>query len=155
MVTQKALEISERVKHLHPNTDFIEKAAMLHDIGIIFTNAPKIGCYGEKPYACHGYLGRQLSEKEGFPEYALVCERHVGTGITVEDIVSQQLPLPKRDMRPISLEEQIICFADKFFSKEPDSLYENKPFEKIKKEISKFGEDKATQLERWRELFGD
>ncbi len=155
MVTQKALEIARRVEHLKPDTDFIEKAAMLHDVGILFTNAPKIGCYGEKPYICHGYLGRELLEKEGFPEYALVCERHVGAGITVEDIESRQLPVPKRDMIPISLEERIICFADKFFSKEPDSLYENKSFKKIMTEISGFGKDKATKFEEWSELFGN
>lgn len=153
MVTQKALELAKRVEHLKPDTAFIEKAAMLHDIGIIFTNASEIGCSGKNPYICHGYLGRELLEKEGLAEYALVCERHVGVGITVEDIVSQRLPIPKRDMSPISLEEQIICFADKFFSKKPDSLYENKPFEKIKSEISKFGKNKAAIIEQWGEFF--
>ena len=75
MVTQKALAIAGRVAHLRPDTDFIEKAAMLHDIGILFTNAPEIGCDGDKPYVCHGYLGRELLGKEGLPECALVCER--------------------------------------------------------------------------------
>ena len=32
----------------------IEAAAMLHDIGIIRTNAPGIGCYGALPYLSHG-----------------------------------------------------------------------------------------------------
>lgn len=155
MVTRKALEIAQRVEHLNPDKDFIEKAAMLHDIGIIFTNAPEIGCYGDKEYVCHGYLGRELLEKQGLPEHALVCERHVGVGITVEDIVRQQLPIPKRDMVPITLEEQIICFADKFFSKEPDCLYENKSLEKIKADIAIFGKDKIPIIEQWGKLFGN
>ncbi len=59
---------------------------MLHDIGIFLTNAPHIGCYGDKPYICHGYLGREILDKEGLPGHAMVCERHVGAGLTVTDI---------------------------------------------------------------------
>lgn len=55
--------------------------------------------------------------KEGFPRHALVCERHTGAGISLQSIIDQQLPVPHRDMVPVSLEEQVICFADKFFSK--------------------------------------
>ncbi len=77
LVAQKAVEIADSVKGLSPNLQFIEEAAMLHDIGIFYTDAPKIGCYGYKEYLCHGYLGRELLEKEGLPAHALVCERHV------------------------------------------------------------------------------
>ena len=119
-VTGKALKVAERVKHLNPDRKFIEEAAMLHDIGIFLTDEPGMGCYGNAAYLCHGYLGRDLLEKEGFPVHALVCERHVGVGITAEDIEERGLPVPKRDMIPISIEEQIICFADKFFSKDEE-----------------------------------
>ena len=44
------------------------------------------GCYGDKDYICHGYLGRALLEKEGLPAHALVCERHVGVGLSISDI---------------------------------------------------------------------
>lgn len=90
---------------------------MIHDIGIFLTNAPRISCLGSFPYICHGYLGADLMRKEGFPKHALVCERHTGAGISLSDIEQQNLPLPKRDLRPVSLEEQLICFADKFYSK--------------------------------------
>ena len=56
--------------------------------------------------------------KEGFPRHALVCERHTGAGISLQSIIDQQLPVPHRDMVPVSLEEQVICFADKFFFKD-------------------------------------
>ena len=39
---------------------FVEEAAMLHDIGIIFCNAPKIHCTGSHSYIEHGYLGAEL-----------------------------------------------------------------------------------------------
>ena len=47
----------------------------------------------------------------------LVSERHTGAGITLENIVANNLPLPKREMVPVTIEEIIICFADKFHSK--------------------------------------
>ena len=154
MVTEKARRIAKRVKHLNPDLNFIEEAAMLHDIGIFLTNDPKIGCYGDKPYVCHGYLGREILEREGFPKHALVCERHIGVGITLEDIEEKELPLPKRDMIPLSVEEQIICFADKFFSKNSDFLLKEKPLERVRKGISKYGKEKLRQFDEWMKLFG-
>lgn len=154
MVTKKALSIAKKLTHLNPDLKFIEEAAMLHDIGIFSTNEPKIGCYGDKPYVCHGYLGRQILEKEGFPKHALVCERHIGVGLTVEEIEEKNLPVPKRDMIPVSIEEQIICFSDKFFSKDPDFLLKEKPLERVRKGISKFGEEKLRLLDEWIKIFG-
>ena len=90
---------------------------MLHDIGIFLTDAPGIFCFGDKPYICHGYLGADLLREEGFPRHALVCERHTGAGISAESIIKQDLPIPHREMLPVSMEEQVICFADKFFQK--------------------------------------
>jgi uncharacterized protein len=154
MVTEKALRIAKKVKHLNPDLNFIEEAAMLHDIGIFLTNEPKLGCYGDRPYICHGYLGREILEKEGFPKHALVCERHIGVGITLEDIEEKELPLPKRDMIPLSVEEQIICFADKFFSKNSDFLLKEKLLERVRKGISKYGKEKLRQFDEWMKLFG-
>lgn len=148
MVTQKAIEVAKRVSHLNPDTKFIEEAAMLHDIGIFLTNAPQLGCHGNKPYICHGYLGREILEKEGFPRHALVCETHVGAGLTIEDIEKHNFPIPKRDMMPKTIEEQVICYADKFFSKDNEPLKE-KPIQKIREFIGKFGEDKLRQFDEW------
>lgn len=153
-VARKALNVAKRCKHLNPNMRFIEEASMLHDIGIFLTSAPEIGCSGSKPYVCHGYLGREILEREGLPKHALVCERHVGAGITIEDIERQGLPLPKRDMVPIAIEEQIICFADKFFSKCQGGLSREKSMEEIKRSLLKFGEEKVRRFEQWLEMFG-
>ena len=121
-VADKSLEIARGVANLNPDMDFIKKAAMLHDIGIFKTSSPKIGCAGEHPYVCHGYLGRELLDGLGLPEaFGLVSERHTGAGITLENIIEADLPLPHRDMVPVTLEEKIICCADKFYSKNPKS----------------------------------
>ncbi len=154
MVTERAFEIAKKLKHLNPDLNFIKEAAMLHDIGIFFTNEPKIGCYGNKPYVCHGYLGREILEKEGFPKHALICERHIGVGISRNDIEEKKLPIPKRDMIPVSIEEQIICYADKFFSKDSEFLLKEKSIKSIREYISKFGEDKIKRFDEWVKIFG-
>lgn len=153
LVARKALQVAERIKYLNPDFKFIEEAAMLHDIGIFMIHAPKIGCYGFHPYISHGYLGREILEKEGFPKHALVCERHVGVGLTVEDIENNKFPLPKREMLPVTLEEKIICFADKFYSKKEHSLTNEKSVSEIREIIAKFGYDKLKQFDEWIEFF--
>ncbi len=153
LVMEKALTIARGISCLNPDFTFIREAAMLHDIGILYTHEPRIGCHGDKPYLCHGYLGRKLLEKEGLPRHALVCERHIGTGLSIRDIETQNLPLAKRDMLPQSLEEQIICYADKFFSKRPGRLKMEKPVSVIRKELVKFGIEKVQSFDKLHDFF--
>lgn len=150
-VADKALQIVEKHPELHADKTFVEEAAMLHDIGIFLTDARGIYCFGTEPYICHGYLGADLLRNEGFPQHALVCERHTGAGISLESIIQQQLPIPHREMIPVSIEEQIICFADKFFSK--THLDREKSVEKALKSISRYGEDGIGRFNKWCELF--
>lgn len=150
-VTNKALSIAQNHPELNVDIKFIKEAAMLHDIGIFLTDAAGIFCFGDKPYICHGYLGAELINKEGFPQHALVCERHTGAGLSVEEIKRQQLPVPKRNMLPISMEEQIICFADKFFSK--TKLNKEKTIEEAQKSIARFGADGLIRFNDWCKRF--
>lgn len=144
IVAKKALEIARNHPEMNPDLDFIYEAAMLHDIGIYLTYAPELECFGEEPYICHGYLGNSLMQHEGFPRHGLVCERHTGVGFDVRYIIENSLPIPHRDMLPVSTEEQIICLADKFYSKSKNN--EPKTVEKIRKDMMKFG---AGQVERF------
>ncbi|WP_277233319.1 HD domain-containing protein [Phocaeicola salanitronis] len=150
-VTDKALALAKKHPELDLDLTFIEEAAMLHDIGIFLTDAPDIQCFGTHPYICHGYLGADLVRKDGFPRHALVCERHTGAGLSLQDIEEQGLPVPHRDMVPVSLEEEIICFADKFFSK--TKLDKEKSIEKARKSVEKHGGNGVQRFDRWCELF--
>ncbi|MDL2322815.1 HDIG domain-containing protein [Bacteroidales bacterium OttesenSCG-928-A17] len=150
-VTEKALMLAQNHPELGLDANFIREASMLHDIGIFLTDAPDVYCFGKYPYICHGYLGSELLKKEGYPKHALVCERHTGAGISKEDILNQELPIPYRDMLPVSLEEQLICFADKFYSK--TKLHKEKPIEKIRKSLSKYGENSVERFDGWCKLF--
>ena len=126
-VTDKALALAKK----HPELD--------------------LQCFGTHPYICHGYLGADLVRKEGFPRHALVCERHTGAGLSLQDIEEQNLPVPHRDMLPVSLEEEIICFADKFFSK--TKLDKEKSLEKARKSVEKHGGNGVQRFDRWCKLF--
>ena len=92
-----------------------------------------------------------MLREEGLERYARVCERHTGAGITVHDIESRNLPLPRRDFLPETIEEQIICYADKFFSKShPERV---KTLEQATKSLSKFGEDGVGRFLAWAGMF--
>ena len=148
-VMEKALAVARAVFAMNPDMRFIEEAALLHDIGIFKVHAPDIGCTGDAPYVCHGVLGREILEKEGLPRHALVCERHVGAGITAEEVVAAGLPLPVRDMCPVSLEETVVAYADKFFSKNPSAGNREKPVDEIVREMAKYGPRQKETFLSW------
>ncbi|MBO4596928.1 MAG: HDIG domain-containing protein [Bacteroidaceae bacterium] len=150
-VADMAIEIANKHPELDIDKDFVFEAAMLHDIGIFETNAPGIKCFGTEPYICHGTIGARILEAEGFPRHARVCERHTGTGLSLRQIIEQNLPVPHKDLLPETLEEQVICFADKFYSK--SNLERVKTPEQALKSIRKFGDDGIERFENWCKMF--
>ena len=151
-VRDKALETVQKHPELGADSLFISEAAMLHDIGIFLTDAPDIECFGTHSYVEHGYLGADIIRREGYEKHALVCERHTGLGLTLEQIVKQNLPVPHREMVPVSIEEKIICYADKFFSK--TKLEKELKVEKIVKKLDKYDPTQGALFLEWHELFG-
>ena len=150
-VADYALKIAANVAEKEPvDRAFIEEAALLHDIGMIFTLTPKFGCHGVKPYITHGIIGAKMLRNEGLSRHALVCERHIGVGLSVEDIQNQSLPLPLRDMRPQCLEEEIIAYADLFFSK---SKVGKRSVEKVQESLARHGIHKVKIFNAWHTRF--
>ena len=153
-VADKALLIASRHPELQLDTDFLETAAMLHDIGIIRCDAPGIQCFGSEPYICHGHIGAEMLRSLGGQEMepvARVCERHTGAGLTERDIVSQGLPLPHQDFLPETMAEQVICYADKFFSK--SHLEKEKTVEEAARSLAKFGTEGVVRFRKWAQMF--
>ena len=164
-VAQRALLIAGKHPEWHVDREFLEAAAMLHDIGVFRCDAPGIFCQGTEPYIRHGMIGAELirnlpqslaektlPQSPGAKEaLARVCERHTGAGITKEEIERQGLPLPPRDFLPETLEEQLICYADKFYSKSrPD---QEKTVEQAAQSLQKFGEEGVKRFLAWAEKF--
>lgn len=150
-VAAKALAVARQVPHLGPDLRFIREAAMLHDVGIFLTRAESLGCTGRHPYICHGYLGAELLCAMGLRAHAAVCERHVGAGLTADEIRLQGLPLPVRDMLPQSIDELIVAYADKFFSKTGGPAVP-KAEAAILEELARYGEGPATRFRSWMTL---
>lgn len=150
-VVERALLIAERHPELRLNKALLEEGAWVHDIGVFLTDAPGIECHGTHPYLLHGALGAELMRKEGREDLARFCERHTGTGLTVENIRAQNLPLPLRDYRPETMEEKVVCYADKFYSK--SHLERVRTVEQTAQSLEKFGAEGVATFRAWAQLF--
>jgi len=79
----------------------IQAGALLHDIGRTRIQTVR-----------HGYEGAEILRKEGVDERVVeVVKRHVGAGITREE--ATKLGFPVGDYMPRTLEQKVVCFADK------------------------------------------
>ena len=124
---------------------------MLHDIGIRWCSAPSIFCNGTEPYIRHGLIGGEILRKEGWERHARVAERHTGTGLTRLQIEKQGLPLPAADYIPEELEEQVVCYADKFYSKSHPER--ELTVLEAAKSLEKFGHEGVEKFLGWAKLF--
>lgn len=154
-VAEKAVEIAPRVGiNTEHDLQFLYDAAMLHDIGIVECEAPGIFCHGKRPYLQHGIAGAEILRREGLDErFARVCERHTGAGLTAKEIGEGKLPLPERDFMPESIEEKLICYADKFFSKSGDPEKEKTP-EAVMASMQRHGQEVKDRFMKLQGMFG-
>ena len=138
-VADRCLKIAKNHPELKLDVEFLEEAAMLHG-------------FGSEPYICHGVIGGQILREEGWLRHAQVCERHTGTGLSREQIESQHLPLPPDGIyEPEVLEEQVVCYADKFYSK--THLERERSVVEAAQSLEKFGEKGVKKFLQWVNLF--
>lgn len=148
-VAERALQIAAKAGNV--DEKLIYEAAMLHDIGIYETDAPKIYCFGAQPYICHAVIGASILRKEGLPRHAEICERHTGAGISAAEIKARNLPLPYRDMIPVTPEEEIVALSDKFYTKSnPDKVL---TVDDVRKSLSRYGEAPLARFNKWVEKY--
>lgn len=159
-VRDKALSIAGNpaLANLDINLQIVNDGALLHDIGIGRCNAPDIHCTGTERYLLHGTIGarmlREYGEAEGLDLEALarICERHTGAGLTADDVRALDLPLPPVDLLPVTLEEKLVCLADKFYSK--SSPEREKTLEQVRRSMAKFGAGAQLRFKELCETFG-
>ena len=152
-VAQLALSLNGRLDHPLP-PELVETAAMLHDVGIIHTDAPSIECHGTEPYIRHGVIGAEMLRRDGCNEaLARVAERHTGAGLSRDDIRSQCLPLPLDvDLMPRTQLERLVCYADKFYSKSGDM--EQKDYDRVSRQMERHSADTLRRFEALAAEFG-
>lgn len=151
-VAAKALEVAKKHPEFNLNLKLLFEGAMLHDIGIFKTYAPGIYCFGQADYLLHGYWGGKLLRNEGNEALARICERHTGTGLSVSDFEKRGLSVPPVELIPETLEEKIVCYADKFYSK--SSLYRLKTVDSIVANLRCHGEECSSRFSEWHVLLG-
>lgn len=139
IVKNIALQIVEKLEREYAfkiDKTLIEIGALIHDIGTYqyFDDDFNIG----KNYGLHGRTGYDILIKEGVSKKrARFALTHIGVGYE-NDI-------------PISLEEEIVAYADNFHSKKPVRF---NSFEEEKKHLENFGIDKGVIYERFKDKFG-
>lgn len=122
-VADKALEIAEKIKLREVDIDLIEIGGLLHDIGRSKTHGFK-----------HALIGAKIIKERGFSKrLAKICETHILGGLDKED--AKQVGLPERNYLPLSLEEKIICLADKYI----DGTKEVSIEQRFEKWFNKYG----------------
>lgn len=142
-VARVALEVADSHPELSLNRSILLDGALLHDIGICRCDAPGIHCHGSESYMQHGPLGaamlRSLPDADARTEMlARICERHTGTGLP--------------GYEPETLEEQVVCYADKFFSKSHPERQRNA--EQTAAMLSRFGDASVERFMEWHYRFG-
>jgi uncharacterized protein len=102
-VSALAMEIANKLKAKGCTVDLalVEAGALLHDLGRSKTHGVE-----------HGLVGGQIAQSIGLPESVVhIIQRHVGAGITDEE--ADWLEFPQGNYVPTTLEEKIVCYADK------------------------------------------
>ena len=131
----------------------VRAGALLHDVGV-YRLYDAAGRLDDAGYIRHGLLGHELLRAEGLPE--AVCRfasRHTGTGITRQDVLAQQLPLPPADYVAETPEETLVMYADKFHTKTaPPAFLTAAAYAAY---ADRFGADKVAAFEAMRATFGD
>ena len=84
--------------------ELVEIGAILHDIGRSKTHGPD-----------HAAVGGEMVRRLGIAEpVACIVDRHVGAGIPEDE--ARALGLPEGVYVPETLEEKIVCYADKLIA---------------------------------------
>ena len=134
LVTKKALDIANDYLKRHPEEQLdlrlLEEMGMLHDIGIFQTDTPFLYTTGSGPYINHLSKGAKLLEAENLPLHANAARTH--HDLTPEEIQEQDLLLPAAEYVPQTPEEEILSLADRFYSKQFESLFTERPVEEVR-----------------------
>lgn len=126
--------------------DLVASGSLLHDVGAFrfLEDGTQEG------YIRHGVLGAELLRGMGREREARIAERHTGAGLSQKEIIARGWDLPLEDLLPETLEEKLICYADKFSSKTPGK---KDTLESIEKEFEGYGQESLERFRRLREMF--
>jgi len=126
-------------KKAQADVDMVRAGALLHDIG-------RSKSHGID----HAVKGAKIAQDLGLPKSIIhIIERHIGAGLSPDDAI--RFHLPKKDYRPQTLEEKIVCHADSLIGNSTRRTIE----EKIEKVLLKNQKEYALKLIRLHKELSD
>ena len=140
-------------RSLDVDKDLVKVASLLHDIGVYRLFRPD-GTLDHKSYISHGALGYEVLKNEGFDE--TICRfasHHTGVGLSKNEIIADNLPLPHEDFFADTLEEEIVMYSDKFHTKSTPPKFMTADEYAIF--VRKFGEEKELRFREMQQRFGE
>ena len=140
-VMRKARNMAHNITTLPVNMELVKIGAIMHDIGRCKTHD-----------MAHGIMGGTILRELGFSnELARIAEVHSMAGLTAAE--AQLFGLPARDLLPETIEEKLVCLADKYFIGTKKVTVE----ERFQRWIEKYGETAflVEQVKRARSLEED
>jgi uncharacterized protein len=151
IVSEIALRIADKIKFANLDLDLIKNGSLLHDIGMYMCHDQELNPEAKIPELQHGFEGAQILAKEGLDiKLQRFCLTHTATGLTAEDIERENLRMEIKDYLPVTVEEEIVCYADKFHTKYPAFS----KYEKIAERIGKFDSNRYVRLDTFRRKYG-
>ncbi|MHA1339008.1 MAG: HD domain-containing protein [Promethearchaeota archaeon] len=102
-VARKAVRIATKIQSVPVDLRLVRIGAILHDIGRVRSHDFD-----------HAVIGGEIIRKElrWSEKLARIAETHILGGITKEE--AKILGLPEKDFMPHTIEEKIVCLADKY-----------------------------------------
>lgn len=126
VVAKRAYQIASKITKSKVDKDLVLIGGLLHDIGRAKTHGFK-----------HAIIGGRILRERGYPkELAKICETHILGGLDKEDAI--KIGLPEKDYLPETIEEKIVCLADKMTAGRKSVTIE----ERFERWFQKYGESK-------------
>ncbi|HEX3713264.1 MAG TPA: HD domain-containing protein [Trebonia sp.] len=135
------------------NAALVRAGCLLHDVGV-YPLYDEAGRLDHANYIRHGVLGYQLLRAEGLPE--VICRfasHHTGVGLTRDDVVRQELPVPPADYLADTAEETVVMYADKFHTKSTPPAFLTA--DAYAASVGRYGPDKAAAFAAMRAALGE
>lgn len=124
LVSAKSVEIAKKIKMngYKVNITLCQVGGLIHDIGRAKVHT-----------VFHGIEGAKILKKH--PVLARIAKRHIGGGIDKAE--AKVIGLPAWDYLPVTIEEKIVCYADKLVQGEKIMKNANEEYIKLGKRLGK------------------
>lgn len=149
IVADIALEAVER-NNLTIDKDLVYLACILHDIGTYVLYIPELDTFQKDGYQQHMLIGAAILESEGLPpEVVSAVRTHVLMGVSAQEIKQRNWKLPYVDFRPETEIGELLCYADRFHSKQPQFNHPERFVEHLSKDLPGQAQKFQAALEKY------